>query len=85
MSSRLNLDKLKQLCDELTDRDEQLKINASALWEILEIVSAVTKDLSEIEEEKCSNYDLVRKCVSKLEEVSCIIASKGCKKVIHEH
>jgi chromosome segregation ATPase len=77
-----NLDKLKQLCDELTNRDEQLKINASALWDILEIISEAKVSLSKIDTEDSKIQKEIKDCASKLEKISCIIAEKGCKKVV---
>ena len=77
-----NLDKLRQLCDELTNRDEQLKINASALWDILEIISDAKVSLSKVKTEDSKIQKEIQDCASKLEKISCIIAEKGCKKVV---
>ena len=77
-----NLDKLRQLCDELTSRDEQLKINASALWDILEIISDAKVSLSKVMIEDSKIQKEIQDCASKLEKISCIIAEKGCKKVV---
>ena len=77
-----NLDKLKQLCDELGNRDEQLKLNASALWDILEIISGVKISLSKIKTKDSIAQKEIQECALKLEEVSCIIEEKGCKKVV---
>lgn len=81
-----NLDKLRQLCDELTTRDKQLRLNAAALWDILEVISDVKHSLSEIKTENLVVQKEIQNCTLKLEEISCIIATKGCKKVIsHGH
>jgi len=81
-----NLDKLKQLCDELTNRDEQLKVNASALWDILEIISGVKTRLSNVSTKDLMAQKEIQDCVFNLEEISCIIEKKGCKKVVpHGH
>ena len=80
-----NLSKLRQLCEELTDRDEQLKLNASALWDILEIVSGVRDDLSAIEANNPDDQNSIKECISELKRVDCIISTKGCKKVAHGH
>ena len=77
-----NLDKLKKLCDELTNRDLQLKLNASALWDILEVVSHVKAGLSKINTKDLEAQKEIEKCSLKLDEVSCIIEKKGCKKVV---
>jgi hypothetical protein len=76
-----NLDKLKLLCDELTNRDQQLKLNAATLWEILEVISGVSESLSKINIENPEAQERVGRCVLELEEISCIITRKGCKKV----
>ena len=81
-----NLDKLKQLCDELTNRDEQLKINASTLWDILEVVSGVKTSLSRIKTKDLIVQKEIQDCALSLEEISCIMERKGCKKVVpHGH
>jgi hypothetical protein len=77
-----NLDKLKQLCDELGNRDQQLRLNASALWDILEIVSGVRICLSKLKTRDSSAQKEIQECALKLEEVSCIVDRKGCKKVV---
>jgi len=79
-----NLDKLRQLCDELNNRDQQLKLNAAALWEILEVISDVKASLSKLAAKDSIIQKEIQKCTLKLEEVSCIIAKKGCKKVGHD-
>jgi|TARA_Y100000289_G_C3799791_1_gene88344 hypothetical protein len=84
MKDKANLDKLKQLCDELTDRDRQLKMNAAALWDILEVVSVVEKDLKEVKEKSSSEKEGIERCLENLSKISCIVDSKGCKKVGHE-
>ena len=76
-----NLDKLKQLCDELTTRDEQLRLNAATLWDILEIVSDVKTSLSKIKTKDSIVLREIRDCALNLEEISCIIENKGCKRV----
>jgi hypothetical protein len=76
-----NLDKLRQLCDELTTRDEQLRLNASALWDILEVISEVKVSLSKIKIKNSIVQKEIQDCALKLEEISCIIATKGCKRV----
>jgi len=81
-----NLDKLKQLCDELTNRDQQLKLNASALWDILDVVSSVKDDLSKVETKDLSAKKEIQNCLLKLENISVIMEKKGCKKVTqHGH
>jgi len=77
-----NLDKLKQLCDELGNRDQQLKLNASALWDILEVISGVKISLAEIKTKDLVAQKEIQECALKLEEVGCIVEKKGCKKVV---
>jgi len=77
-----NLDKLKQLCDELGNRDQQLKLNASALWDILEVISEVKTRLSTIKTKDSVAQTEIQECSLRLEEVSCILERKGCKKVV---
>jgi hypothetical protein len=76
-----NLDKLKQLCDELTNRDAQLRLNASTLWDILEIISDVKIRLSKIKIKDSIIQREIQDCALNLEEISCIIERKGCKRV----
>ena len=78
-----NLDKLKQLCDELNNRDQQLKLNAAALWDILEVVSDVRAILFNLAEKDSMIQREIQECAFKLEKVSCILREKGCKKVVH--
>jgi hypothetical protein len=80
---RENLNKLRSLCDELSNRDEQLKINASTLWDILERVNKAADNLTEIQAEDIS-YDhtvKINAALIKLSEISDIVTSRGCKKV----
>ena len=77
-----NLDKLRQLCDELGNRDLQLKVNASALWEVLEVVATVKTRLSKIKTKDSAVQKEIKECSLKLEEVSCTLKKKGCKKVV---
>ena len=68
-----NLDKLKQLCDELGNRDQQLKLNASALWDILEVISEVKTRLSTIKTKDSVAQTEIQECSLRLEVVSCIL------------
>ena len=81
---RPNLDKLRQLCDELTDRDSQLKKNAAALWEILELLKSVNDDLSRIKPKDPHVEEQLGECMTDLDRISAILEQKGCKKVDHE-
>lgn len=84
-NSKHNLDKLKELCRELNDRDEQLKINASALWQILEVTTSVQGSLKDIKSDNKKVLDEIRKCSDKLDGINSIIAEKGCRKVANGH
>tara|TARA_Y100001938_G_C8021498_1_gene395591 strand:- start:743 stop:1000 length:258 start_codon:yes stop_codon:yes gene_type:complete len=85
MSNRHNLNKLKELCQELTDRDRQLKINASALWQILEVTEGVTSKLESIDADGKNIAAELKSCIGDLKEIGVIITEKGCKKVQNDH
>ena len=68
-----NLSKLKALCNELTDRDAQLKINAKTLWIIVDEVNSA--------KELLNNGTDISLVISKLENVSIILQDNKCKKV----
>ena len=78
---RENLNKLKNLCGQLADRDEQLKINASTLWIILEKIEDVKDILSGIEVVSASNKDSMGVAIETLSEVSGLVLDRGCKRV----
>lgn len=79
-----NLSKLKKLCQELTDRDAQLKINARALWDLLDIIRDVSLSLESLaEKDKCCSSDIIS-CNESLKEAISIISTRGCKKVEDE-
>ena len=78
---RENLNKLKNLCSQLADRDEQLKINASTLWVILEKIEDVKDILSGIEVVSASNKDSMDIAIEALSEVSGLVLDRGCKRV----
>jgi len=78
---RENLSKLRSLCDELSNRDEQLKINASTLWDILEKVNSAVGSLSEIQADDVGSQNNINSALMKLSEISDIVTSRGCKKV----
>lgn len=81
MRSKSNINKIKILCDQLNDRDRQLKINAKTLWLILEKVEMASKKVNEIS----SRGDTFQKELSEismsLDEAKSIINDRGCKKV----
>ena len=78
---RENLDKLKALCDELKDRDEQLKINASTLWDILSNVQDAKDALREVSVESEENQENINIVVQKLDGISGLVSDRGCKRV----
>lgn len=78
---RESLNKLKNLCNQLADRDEQLKINASTLWVILEKIEDVKDLLSEIEIVSASNKDSMDTAIETMSEISGLVLDRGCKKV----
>ena len=81
---RENLDKLKSLCDELGDREKQLKVNASTLWDILERVYQVKENLSSIHIQSDADQDNVDAALEKLSEISDLVSERGCKKVMQK-
>jgi hypothetical protein len=80
-SCRKNLDKLKALCDELSDRDDQLKINASTLWMILERVEVAKEHLAEIEPVNDVVKVALSSSVEELDQIALLVTDRGCKKV----
>jgi len=80
-SCRKNLDKLKALCDELSDRDDQLKINASTLWMILERVESAKEHLSEIEPVSDITKLALKSSVEELDKIAGLVTDRGCKRV----
>jgi DNA repair ATPase RecN len=81
---RENLDKLKSLCEELSDRDQQLKINASTLWDILERVHQVKENLSNIHIQSDADQDNIDAALEKLSEISDLVSERGCKRVVRK-
>jgi chromosome segregation ATPase len=85
MNKKENLDKLKKLCEELTDRDSQLKKNASTLWEVLVVVTEAKDHLKTIVPTTPEVELKIKECSEKLDKALDIVQQKGCKRVIHEH
>ena len=81
MTCRENINKLKALCDKLEDRDEQLKINASTLWDILANIEDARQALEDISLENESNQTNVDTVVEKLNGISALVSDRGCKRV----
>tara|TARA_B100001094_G_scaffold292612_1_gene311930 strand:- start:5721 stop:5990 length:270 start_codon:yes stop_codon:yes gene_type:complete len=89
MRSKNNINKIKQLCKKLSDRDYQLKINTKTLWMILEKVDETNQKIDHILEGEKGCSELAK---SKLEEVSLCLDEiknlandRGCKRVLsHE-
>ena len=80
-----NLEKLKKLCQELSDRDEQLKMNASALWDILDAVNSAREELLTVSGCGPENDKKIKSSLSKLDDALLTIREKGCKRVEHGH
>jgi soluble cytochrome b562 len=78
---RDNLNKLKALCEELKDRDEQLKINASTLWDILTNVQEAKDALGEISADNKETQENIKIIVHKLDGISSLVSERGCKRV----
>lgn len=85
-----NLDKLRKLCQELSDRDAQLKVNASTLWEVVKTVSEAKKLLAETVSCDCKSCDCnsvvkIKKTLEKLDEAVAMIDTKGCRRIQNGH
>jgi DNA repair ATPase RecN len=78
---RENINKLKALCEELENRDEQLKINAEALWDILSNIQEAKNTLEKIVVESTDGQAKINTVVEKLNSISDIVSNKGCKRV----
>lgn len=83
---KTNINKLKEICSQLTNRDVQLKINEKILWNMYEKIEHTEKIALEVLSEK---DDLCRDTLEKkLEEISVslsaaikIVSSSDCKKM----
>jgi hypothetical protein len=78
---RESLNKLKNLCNQLSDRDEQLKINASTLWVILDKIEDVKDSLSDIEIVNSFSRDSMGVAIETLSDISELVLDRGCKRV----
>ena len=78
---RENINKLKALCDKLSDRDEQLKINASTLWDILANIEDARSALENISLENQENQENIDTVIDKLNGISGLVSDRGCKRV----
>ena len=83
-SRKDNINKLKELCEELSDRDSQLKINASTLWMILEKVESVRVSLSDLKPICEDTKGALNSSLTTLTEIEDLVSNRGCKKVV-EH
>jgi hypothetical protein len=82
---RKNLDKLKQMCDELGDRDDQLKINASTLWLILEKIESIKSKLSCLQAVSTTVLeDTLESSILELKEISDLVVERGCKRISND-
>lgn len=80
-SDRKNLDKIKDLCQELDARDAQMKINASTLWDLAAKIEAV-RDLLNTECDKMTSDEKINKALTLIDEASAEIIGRGCRKVV---
>jgi len=81
---RENLNKLKALCDDLEDRDEQLKINALTLWDILSNIQEAKNALGKISVENRENQNNINTVIERLNGISSLVSERGCKKVVED-
>lgn len=79
-----NLGKLKKLCEELNDRDEQLKVNAKTLWDLLDVITNVSASLENLSSNSRCCGDEIKEFAEKLEKAALFITERGCKKVLNE-
>ena len=77
---RENLNKLKNLCNDLSDRDNQLKINATTLWDILEGIHGVREILVSVQAE--SGQEEMDEAINRLSGILELVTERGCKKVL---
>ena len=69
-----NLNKLKELCEELNDRDAQLKINSKTLWQVINHVDEAKKILTDGGDQQLA--------IKKLESISELLSENNCKRII---
>ena len=69
-----NLNKLKELCEELNDRDAQLKINSKTLWQVINHVDEAKKLLTNGGDQQLA--------IKKLESISQLLSKNNCKRII---
>ena len=81
MRSKSNINKIKTLCEELNDRDRQLKVNAKTLWLVLDKIEKANEKLKSIVISKDDLSNELSEVSTSLEEVKCLINERGCKKV----
>ena len=81
MRSKSNINKIKTLCEELNDRDRQLKVNAKTLWLVLDKIEKANEKLKNIIIPKGDLSKELSEVSTSLEEVKCLINERGCKKV----
>lgn len=79
--SKSNINKIKILCEELNDRDRQLKVNAKTLWLVLDKIERANEKLKSIMNPKGDLNKELSEVSTSLEEVKCLINERGCKKV----
>ena len=72
--SKENLNKLKELCEELNDRDAQLKINSKTLWLVINYVNEAKNAL-------VSNGDQGL-AIKKLDRISELLNENNCKRIV---
>ena len=81
MRSKSNINKIKTLCEQLNDRDRQLKVNAKTLWLVLDKIEKANEKLKSIVISKDDLSNELSEVSTSLEEVKCLINERGCEKV----
>lgn len=84
--SKSNINKIKELCSQLNNRDIQLKVNEKALWvmvERIERVESITSNAIKNKESLCKNSleEKLTEISASLKSALQVISEKGCKKV----
>lgn len=74
-----NINKLKELCESLGDRDKQLKVNAKTLWVILEKVQEIKGRVLDISSENAEISESLKDIAIDLESVSELVSNRGCR------
>jgi hypothetical protein len=79
MRQKENILKIKKLCDELIDRDIQLKINEKFLWIILDDISKLKTEVLDSRDKNPN--DILEKVIFSLNNIQKLAKENGCKRI----